>query len=233
MPVGKNILIVEDQPEVAAVLCAYFEKEGFYCQRASDGEEALARVRERAPDIVLLDRMLPRLSGDEVARRLKADARTRTIPIIMLTGKADETDQIVGFALGADDYLAKPFSPRVLHARVLAHLRYRQALEPREETAVANVTLDRHQPRVFVDKTAVALTATEYKILATLMAARGHVLDGERLGNVVFGTTGPDEMQRLAGQVGGLQRKMGAAGSCIHVLADGDYAWCPPTAGRA
>lgn len=224
-----HILIVEDQSEVAGVLQKCLEREGFRCEHAADGEEALARVGRHQPDLVLLDRVLPRLSGDDVVRRLKADPRTRTIPVIMLTAKSDETDEVVGFALGADDYLPKPFSPRVLLARVQARLRSREMLDSLHAAApVSSVLLDRERPRVFIDKTAVALTPTEYRILATLMAARGHVLRSELLVTLVFGSNSPDEQERLAGQVSGLQRKMGPAAACIQVVASNEYAFCAP-----
>ena len=124
MPAASNVLIVEDDSEVAHGFCGKrLELEGYFCGVATDGEEALTEVQQQSPDLILLDRMLPGIDGDEVIRRLKSDPRTQSIPIIMLTGRSDESDELVGLALGADDYVSKPFSFKRLMARIAAHLR--------------------------------------------------------------------------------------------------------------
>lgn len=229
MYTGRTILIVEDDKEVAETIREQLQHEGYACCHAADGEAALAFARRQPPDLILLDRMLPRVSGDEVAQRLKSDPRSRGIPIIMLTGKADESDQLVGFALGADDYINKPFSPRILLARIAAQFRQRQCNEgDADEFSATSIELDRRQPRVYVDKTAIPLTSTEYRLLATLMAAGGTVLHREQLTTMIFGRDTPSDEHVLEGQVGGLKRKMGNAAGCIHTVADGVYAFCPP-----
>jgi two-component system phosphate regulon response regulator PhoB len=229
MPTGKLILIIEDSPEVAGLLRDKLEAEGYYCDYAADGEEGLVAARRQPPDLILLDRGLPRLTGDDVAQRLKSDPRSRNIPIIMLTGKADESDQLVGFALGADDYVAKPFSSKVLLARIAAQLRKKEIeAEEHDQLPAFCVELDRTQPRVLVDKNAIPLTATEYRILAALMAAGGTVLHSTQLLPMVYGKDNPQDERRLAGHVGGLRRKMGPAAGCIQVIADGEYAFCSP-----
>lgn len=231
MPVGKTILIVEDDEGVARTLRTHLEREGCLCEHVSDGEQALASVLKHVPDLILLDRVIPRLNGDEVARRLKSDPRSKFIPIIMLTGKADESDELVGFALGADDYVSKPFSPKVLLARIVALLRAKQALDEQHAqfpTAANTIELDRSQPRVFIDKTAIPLTSTEHRILASLMAAGGTILDAQQLMRMVFGGERSLDARTLESHIGGLRRKMGPAAGCIQTVTHGEYAFCPP-----
>jgi len=121
--VPADVLVVEDEPDIRNLVVHHLTREGFRCRVAASGAEALARVRTATPDLVVLDLMLPEMDGLEVCRRLRADPATATIPIIMLTAKADEVDRVVGLEMGADDYVAKPFSPKELVARVRAVLR--------------------------------------------------------------------------------------------------------------
>lgn len=229
MPAGKTILIVDDNLEVAQTLRERLQREGYVCEHVGDGEAALGAVRRHPPDLILLDRMLPRMTGDEVAQKLKTDPRSQDIPIIMLTGKADESDELVGFALGADDYVAKPFSPKLLLARIAAQLRKKAVAEQEQEQLPALcVELDRSQPRVLVDKNAIPLTATEYRILASLMAAGGTILHGHQLTTMVYGEDANREELRLAGHVKRLRQKMGPAAACIQIIGEDDYAFCSP-----
>lgn len=229
MATGKLIVIVEDDDQVAGVLRAQFEREGYRCELASDGERGLTLVRGHKPDLVLMDRVLPGMNGDEVTRRLKSDPRTQTIPIIMLTGKGDESDELVGFALGADDYVSKPFSAKRLLARVAARLRQTEIVEQgSDELPEAPILLDRSQPRVFIGQTAVALSPTEWRILAALMAAAGHVLRKEQLLSMIYGKDVPATTADVADEVSSLRRKMGAASACIQSPAPDQYAFCPP-----
>jgi two-component system phosphate regulon response regulator PhoB len=229
MPAGSSILIVEDETAVASILQKQLQQEGYYCECVADGEKALASVRRHAPDLVLLDRVLPGLTGDEVVRRLKSDPRTQSIPVIMLTGKGDESDELVGLALGADDYVSKPFSFKVLLARIVAQLRRQANIEHRDEIAsVESVALDRRSPQVYVNKMPVQLSPTEYKILATLIAAQGRVLDRVQLITIVYGDHVSPGERNIDGEVEGLRRKMGPASVCIHAVSDYGYAFCPP-----
>ncbi len=232
MTADHRILIVEDNPEIMTELHEILSREGYRCNSCTDGEQALQAIRRRQPDLVLLDRMLPRLSGDEVARELRSSADTRLIPIIMLTGKADEDDQLVGFALGADDYIQKPFSAKILLARIAAQLRSRKTRKGAspDEYAANSIQLDRSQPRVFVDHTAVPLTSTEYKLLASLMAAGGTVLRAGQLATLVFGGDSDADPDALESEIDLLRHKMGPAAGCIQHVGAGDYAFCPPPA---
>ncbi len=231
MSSARTILLVEDDLEIADVLREQLQREGYFCEYASSGERALSSVTNCTPDLILLDRMLPGINGDEVIKRVKNDPRTRDVPIIMLTGKADETDQLVGLALGADDYIAKPFSLRLLLARVAAHLRRREVAETRDDILAArSIALDRTQPQVFVDRVPVRLSAAEYKLLAMLIAARGHILCRHQLISLVYGDQPPADSPSIDGQVEALRRKMGPGAGYIQAIADQGYAFCAPEA---
>jgi two-component system phosphate regulon response regulator PhoB len=219
---------------VAGALADCLTREGYACTHAANGHAALDRVRQCPPDLILLDRVLPGLPGDDVIVQLKGDPRSRAIPVIMITGKSDECDEFVGLSLGADDYVTKPFSLKVLMARIAAKLRHRAALtEVEEALPLRSIMLDRSQPRVFVDKTAISLSTAEYKILAALIAARGHVLGRQQLSNMVYGRSVGPEDQRIPQQVAELRRKMGPAAGCIQSLTEERYAFCYPAGQRA
>jgi two-component system phosphate regulon response regulator PhoB len=229
-----TILIVDDDPAVASALADCLRQEGYACTQITNGHEALQSVRQTPPDLILLDRMLPGLPGDDVIVKLKGDPRSRAIPVIMITGKNDESDEFVGLSLGADDYVTKPFSIKVLLARIAAKLRHKAAVDEIEESLpLTSIMLDRSQPRVFVDKTPIALSTTEYKILAALIAARGHVLGRQQLSSMVYGKKAAPDDQRIPLQVQELRRKMGPAAGCIQALAAEHFAFCYPAGQRA
>ena len=153
-------------------------------------DAAITEVRQHPPNLIILDRMLPARSGDEVARQLKRDPRTANIPIIMLTAKAEEADELVGFALGADDYITKPFSMKLLLARVGAVLRRREAKpDGRSAISIGPITVDENRHEASVDGAPLSLTAMEFRILKALMQAGGRVLDREQLITSVLGPT--------------------------------------------
>ncbi|MGD8452004.1 MAG: response regulator [Phycisphaerae bacterium] len=233
MSTRRFILVVEDDDGVARVIEQHLENEGYWCERVGNGESALQEVRMHTPDLILLDRVLPGISGDDVLRQLRSDPRTQNIPVIMLTGKAEESDELVGLALGADDYVSKPFSGRLLLARIEANLRRRERAEEVEEEPLPRmVELDRTQPRVLVDGIPVSLTSTEYKILATLMAAQGQVFGQQQLAALVFGKERRPPEDALEGPIGVLRRKMGPAGGCIQAVPNAGYAFFAPMHGR-
>src|SRR2546428_3182424 len=142
-----EVLVVEDEPDIRNLIVLHLSREGFRCRTAKSGPEALREARAATPDLVILDLMLPDLDGLEVCRRLRSDAATATIPIIMLTAKADEVDRVVGLEIGADDYVVKPFSPKELIARIRAVLRPRRAAAEARVLRAGAVTIDpmRHQ----------------------------------------------------------------------------------------
>lgn len=183
------VLIVEDEADIASTLAYSLEREGFRTRTAPSGEMALDYIAlGPAPDIILLDLMLPGLSGVEVCKRLKADERTRAIPIIVLSARTDEIDRVVAFELGADDYVTKPFSVRELLLRVKGVLRYRPApSELRSDLTVGELRLSDEQRLVWFAGKEVALTPLEYRILSVLAHEEGRVFTRERLLQEVWG----------------------------------------------
>jgi two-component system phosphate regulon response regulator PhoB len=231
MTYGRSILVVEDEADLAELLCYHLEKEGYTCRRLHDGLSALAEVRRQTPDLILLDRMLPGASGDEVTQRLKRDPRTAGIPIVMLTAKAGETDELVGFAMGADDYVSKPFSMKLLLARIAAVLRRREsAAEEGEVLTAGPIVLDRGRHEVTVEGEPIALTATEFRVLAALMAGRGRVLDREQLLDLVLGSGAAVMNRTIDVHVAALRRKLGSAAGWIQTVRGVGYTCRKPLA---
>src|SRR3954466_13054097 len=173
-----RILVVEDDPDIADLVARYLDKAGFTTERAVSGREALHAIAARPPALVVLDLMLPHLDGLEVCRLLRANAHTATIPIIMLTARAEESERIVGLEMGADDYLAKPFSPNELVARVRALLRRAQRHDAPSGRPLTHgaITVDSERHVVALEGREVALTAKEFLLLAYLLQHRGRVL---------------------------------------------------------
>ena len=190
-----DVLIVEDEPDIRNLTVHHLTRDGFRCRTAGSGAEALARVRAVAPDLVVLDLMLPEMTGLEVCRRLRADPTTAGVPIIMLTAKTDEVDRIVGLEMGADDYVAKPFSPKELVARVRAVLRRARPGEATRPLAAGTVRLDTSRHVVTVGGRPVELTPKEFDLLHALLDADGRVLSREHLLNRVWGYARADEIE--------------------------------------
>jgi two-component system phosphate regulon response regulator PhoB len=181
------VLIVEDEPPLVEILRYNFDKEGFRVQVARDGEEALALVAEEMPEIVILDWMLPKLSGIEVCRRLRQKPESKSLPIIMLTARGEEADRIRGLDSGADDYVVKPFSPGELIARARAVLRRTQALEEEERLAYSDINMDLAQMRVTRAGRSIKLGPTEFRLLKALMEKPGRVFSREQLLDKAWG----------------------------------------------
>jgi two-component system, OmpR family, alkaline phosphatase synthesis response regulator PhoP len=183
-----RILIVEDDPDIAALVARYLDKAGFITERAASGREALQAIAARVPELLVLDLMLPQVDGLEVCRLLRANEATAAIPIIMLTARAEESERIVGLELGADDYLAEPFSPNELFARVRALLRRAQRGTPPTKTlAYGPIALDTERHMVSSDGRDVTLTAKEFLLLEYLLLHRGRVLSRDVLLTDVWG----------------------------------------------
>jgi DNA-binding response OmpR family regulator len=177
-----RILIAEDDKDIAALIAHYLEKDRYTAEIASDGARALAIARTALPDLVILDVMLPGMSGLDVCRALRLDARTSALPIIMLTARGEESDRILGLDSGADDYMAKPFSPNELMARVRALLR--RAAPPATPDATLRcgpITVDVERHTVVDNGEPVRLTAKEFLLLQYLLEHRGRVLSRDRL----------------------------------------------------
>ncbi len=193
-------------------------------ETASNGRDAIAKAEHQVPDLMVLDLMLPDMPGTDVCRHLRGQAATEDLPILMLTAKANEVDRIVGFELGADDYVTKPFSPRELALRVRALLRRRGAA-PSEESRVDHrgieVDLERH--RCSVDGREVRLTAKEFRLLATLMRRPGFVLTRERLLDEVWGTGVTVTLRTIDTHLKRLREKLGPSGDAIQTVRGVGY----------
>ena len=185
----KRILIVEDEPEIAQLVRHYLEKEGFHTSVAKTGLEAQKLVATEHPDLVILDLMLPEMDGLEVCKALRRKPETALLPIIMLTAKNEESDTVIGLELGADDYVTKPFSPKILLARAKALLRRVDRTNDQKPTSLMygplQMDLTRHE--VIVDSKEVSLTAKEFGLLEHLLRHPGRVLTREVLLNSVWG----------------------------------------------
>jgi len=183
-----HLLIVEDEGALVELLRYNFEQEGFRVSAAADGEEALVMVAEDPPDIIVLDWMLPHLSGLEVCRQLRRRPETRAIPIIMLTARGEEGDRVRGLESGADDYLSKPFSPRELVARVRAVLRRVRPALAEERLRFGDILMDLAAHRVTRSGRAVHLGPTEFRLLRYLLEHPGRVFSREQLLDAVWGS---------------------------------------------
>jgi DNA-binding response OmpR family regulator len=184
-----RVLVIEDDPDIAQLLAHYLGKAGFAAETVSGGREALAIIAARPPDLLVLDLMLPQVDGLEICRITRSNEATAGMPIIMLTARAEESDRIVGLELGADDYLAKPFSPNELVARVRALLRRAKRASPTQGPKIAYgpIAVDAGQHTVSVAGVDVSLTAKEFLLLAYLLQHRGRVLSRDLLLTDVWG----------------------------------------------
>ena len=178
-----RILVCDDEPDITALVAYHLAKAGYRVSTAASGPEALKAAREERPDVVVLDLMLPGLSGYEILKELRAREETRDVGVILLTARRDEPDRIKGLSLGADDYLTKPFSPQELTLRVAALLRRLAAPSVANGSSVTagELVIDRSAHRVVLNGTEIQLTATEYKLLDMLVERRGRVQSRERL----------------------------------------------------
>lgn len=221
-----TILVVDDETDLLELVRYNLVKEGYEVTCVTSGEEALKAVRKEAPDLVVLDLMLPAVDGLEVCRRLKADARTRDIPIVMLTAKSEETDIISGLDRGADDYIAKPFSPRVLTARIKALLRRHDS----QRQAEAEVTIDVHEMSIHPGRHEVTLagipielTYTEFALLAFLAKRPGWAYTRTQIVDAVKGEDYPVTERSVDVQVAGLRKKLGDFGNYIETVRGVGY----------
>ena len=184
-----RILVVEDDPDIAELVVRYARKAGYAADHVVSGRDAIAAITERVPDLIVLDLMLPHVDGLDVCRAVRSNDKTAAVPIIMLTARADESERIVGLELGADDYLAKPFSPNELVARMRALLRraQRQAAAEGARVTYGAIAVDTDRHTVSVNDTLVSLTAKEFLLLEYLLKHRGRVLSRDVLLTDVWG----------------------------------------------
>lgn len=220
-----RILVVDDEPDILKLLEYNLKRSGFQVILAKDGPEAIEAARANRPDLVLLDIMLPDMEGTEVLRRLKSMEATASIPVIMLTAKGEEVDKIVGFELGAEDYITKPFSPRELILRVKAVLkRTAERPEPVEAAVSFNeLTVDLSRHKVSVSGKPVELSSTEFRLLTELMQAKGRVLTRDNLLDRAWGRDCFVIPRTVDTHVRRLRSKLGAAGDYIETVRGVGY----------
>lgn len=222
---GENILIVEDEEDIAELLEYNLARQGFSAEVVDTGEEGLDVCRESMPDLVILDLMLPQLSGLDVCRKLKADQATRNIPVIMLTAKGEEEDIIAGFEAGADDYVTKPFRPKVLLARVGALLRRGASTrkDNSEEVEYGDLRIHTGRHEVFAGDQPVELTNTEFRILQFLVSRPGWVFTRRQIVKAVHGEDYPVTGRSVDVQVAALRKKLGESGHVIQTVRGVGY----------
>jgi two-component system phosphate regulon response regulator PhoB len=221
---GERVLVVDDEPDITALVAYHLAKAGFRVSTAATGPDALRAVREESPSMIVLDRMLPGMTGDEVLATLRNDQSTHEIPVLMLTARREEHDRVRGLALGADDYLTKPFSTQELVLRIGAILRRaRVAAIAGDVVSVGPLVIDRAHHRVSIAGRHVELTATEFKLLLTLAMRRGRVQSRAQLLEDVW-EAAPDVQTRTVDMhVQRLRAKLGTETELIETIRGFGY----------
>jgi two-component system phosphate regulon response regulator PhoB len=221
----ERILVVDDEEDILELVRFHLAREGYQLALASSGEEALKKAGRETFDLVVLDLMLPGLDGLEVAKALKSDAKTKALPIIMLTAKGEDADIVTGLEIGADDYITKPFSPRVLTARVKAVLRRRSraAVENTKVITVLELEIDPGRRSVTAGGAALDLTFTEFQLLCVLARRPGWVFTRSQIVDAVRGSDYPVTDRSVDVQVVGLRKKLGSYGSYIETVRGVGY----------
>ena len=221
----ERILVVDDEEDILELVRYNLVKEGYQVTGALTGEDALKKARSEAFDLIVLDLMLPGIDGLDVTKKLKGNQKTENIPIVMLTAKGEEADIVTGLELGADDYITKPFSPRVLVARVRAALR-RKTQPPEDETAAVQIhdlEIDPGRRSVLVSSKPVDLTYTEFQVLYILARRPGWVFTRAQIVDAVRGDHYPVTDRSVDVQIVGLRKKLGACGKYIETVRGVGY----------
>ena len=223
--VMNRILVVDDEPDITALVAYHLAKAGHRVSTAANGSDALKAAREERPDIVILDLMLPGVSGYDVLAELRRRDDTREVGVILLTSRREEADRIRGLSLGADDYLSKPFSPQELSLRVNALLRRlgAPAVSAGSTLSAGPITIDRSAHRVMLDGRELTLTATEYKLLLTLVERRGRVQTRPQLLETVWEAQPDIQTRTVDMHVQRLRSKLGETGKLIETVRGFGY----------
>ncbi|NLF33172.1 MAG: response regulator [Planctomycetes bacterium] len=220
---ARKIMVVEDEKDMAELIAMRLKREHYEVEVVHDGLTALNRIRADAPDLLLLDLMLPRLSGTELAAELRRDERIAHVPIIMLTARGETTDEVLGLGLGADDYITKPFSMSVLLARIAAVFRRADRAEGGDILTAGPILVDRQRYRVNVDAEPVDLTRTEFRLLAAIVAARGRVLTRSQLIDQALGMDAVVTDRTIDVHITSLRRKLGTARGYVQTVRGVGY----------
>ena len=224
-----NVLVVDDEEDILEIVRYNLSKEGYAVTCAESGEKAFQAVRTQPPDIMILDLMLPGIDGLDLCRQIKSAPETANIPVIILTARAEEADMVTGLELGADDYVTKPFSPRVLSARVKALLRRKQSgSDEHGIMSFGDLVIYTEQHTVRVAGQPVDLTATEFRILATLARRPGWVFSRERIVESTQGTNTEVTNRSVDVHIVSLRRKLGTCGECVETVRGVGYRFRDP-----
>jgi phosphate regulon transcriptional regulator PhoB len=221
-----TILVVEDEPDLREVIRYNLEREGYRVLETEDGEEGLDLLREKLPELVLLDIMLPGLDGIEICRSIKYDPHTRSIPVIMVTARGDESDIVLGLGVGADDYIIKPFSPRELVARVKAVLRrgkLREQTDASERIVRERLIIDRARHQVLVNGTELNLTPTEFRLLEVLASRPGRVFTRDQLIHRALGEDVIVTQRNVDVHIRSVRKKLASARELIETIRGVGY----------
>ena len=222
---AEKILIIEDDTEIQEMLKYAFAQEGWNIVQAMTGEEGLEHLRKEGADCIILDIMLPGMDGFKVLKKIREDESFRTTPLIMCTARGEEADIVTGLELGADDYVVKPYSPRVLAARIRAGLRRKEAESSQAETILrhGNLSLDVEKHSCFLGETPLDLFATEFAILAHFMSHPDIVFSRQKLITAIRGPDYPVTDRSVDVQILGLRKKLGKAGDMIETIRGVGY----------
>jgi DNA-binding response OmpR family regulator len=222
----KRVLVVDDEKDLVELISFNLVRNGYEAVPAHNGNEALEAALANPPDLIVLDIMLPGLSGTEVARRLKSDPRTASVPIVMLTARGEETDVVVGLTLGADDYVTKPFSMKILLARLSSVLRRSEPAATAAEGAslrAGPLTIDTLKHEVAIDNEPIKLTLTEFKLLSALVLARGRVLTRDQLMDKAMGSDVFVTDRAIDVHITAIRKKLGSANWLVHTVRGVGY----------
>ena len=217
-------MIIEDEKDISDLIVYHLKQAGFSVTASLDGPSGLEQARKARPSLIILDLMLPGMDGKDICRALKSNPLTSSIPVLMLTAKAEEVDRVIGFELGADDYVTKPFSPRELILRVKAILRRKSSEAEREKVIQLgrlSIDIDRHH--VSIDKKPIQLTSTEFKLLVELASKRGRIHTREQLLDKVWGYTYEGYARTVDTHVRRLREKLGVLGESIETVRGVGY----------
>ena len=222
---GEKILVIEDEHDIRELISYNLESEGYDILKAAAGNEGFESARKNTPNLILLDIMLPDIDGLEVCRKLKREETTKDIPIIMLTAKSEDSDVISGLELGAEDYITKPFSPRVLIARLRAVLRRNIESDDKDSLIIQvhEIQIDVKKHEVIVDGETINLSATEFAILSHLASNPGWVFSRNQIIDAVRGQNYPVTERSVDVQILGIRKKLGSQGRFIETVRGVGY----------
>jgi len=220
----KRILVVDDERDLVELISMNLQRNGYEALQAYDGTSGLETARRQKPDLVIMDVMMPGMSGRDVTMALKSSPETAAMPILMLTAKTEETDIVVGFSMGADDYVTKPFSMKVLMARVAAVLRRKASVDQPQSMLVAGpVSIDQSKHEVTVQGKPVNMTPTEFKLLSALLGARGRVLSRDQLMDRAMGTDVFVTDRAIDVHITAVRKKLGEFAWMVHTVRGVGY----------